>query len=61
MEDNKGTKEIFFFKSHAKNESGKLVPDLLFFKKTLYEVKVSCQIVWSLVSIYLDSPKLAIQ
>ena len=29
-------------KNHAKNEAGRLVPDLfLFFKKTLYEVKAS--------------------
>ena len=25
--------EIFFFKNHVENESGGLVPDLLFFKK----------------------------
>ena len=29
-----------FFKNHAKNEAGRLVPDLfLFIKKALYEVK----------------------
>ena len=33
---------IFFFKSYAKNEAGRLVPDLyLFFEKTLHEVKES--------------------
>ena len=36
-------REIFFFKNHAENEVGKLVPDFyLFFKKALYEVKASC-------------------
>ena len=31
-----------FFKSHAENEAGRLVPDLfLFFKKAFYEVKSS--------------------
>ena len=30
-------REIFFFKSYAENEAGKLVPDhFLFFKKALY-------------------------
>ena len=33
---------MFFFKFHAENEAGRLVPDLfLFFKKALYEVKAS--------------------
>ena len=33
---------MFFFKYHAENEAGRLVPDLfLFFKKALYEVKAS--------------------
>ena len=33
---------IFFFKNHAENGLGRLVPDLvLFFKKALYEVKHS--------------------
>ena len=33
---------MFFFKNHAENEAGRLVPDLfLFFKKDLYEVKAS--------------------
>ena len=33
---------ILFFKSHAENEAGRLVPDLfLFFKKPLYEVEGS--------------------
>ena len=32
-------REIFFFKNHAENEAGRLVPDLfLFFKIVLYEV-----------------------
>ena len=32
------------FNNHAKNEAGKLVPDLLLLsKKVLYEVKASCQ------------------
>ena len=31
-----------FFKTHAENEAGRLVPDLfLFFKKALFEVKAS--------------------
>ena len=30
-----------FFKNQAENETGKLVPDLLVFKKALYEVKAS--------------------
>ena len=35
---------MFFFKNHAENEAGRLVPDaLLFFKKALYEVKASSQ------------------
>ena len=38
------TREIVFFKNHAENKAGKLVPDLfLFFKKALYEVKASGQ------------------
>ena len=33
---------MFFFKNHAENEAGRLVPDLfLFFKKALYEVKAN--------------------
>ena len=33
---------MFFFKNHAENEVGRLIPDLfLFFKKDLYEVKTS--------------------
>ena len=48
--------EIFLFKDHAGNESGRLVPDLfLFFEKALYEVK---QVVCSLVPIYLNSHQL---
>ena len=35
-------REIFFFKNHAENEAGRLVPDLfLFFKKALYDVKAN--------------------
>ena len=31
-----------FFKTHAENEAGRLVPDLFqFFKKALFEVKAS--------------------
>ena len=26
-------REIFFFKNHAKNEAGRLVPDFVFFSK----------------------------
>ena len=33
---------MFFFKNHAENEAGRLVPDLSsFFEKVLYEVKTS--------------------
>ena len=33
---------MFYFKNHAENEAGRLVPDLfLIFEKALYEVKVS--------------------
>ena len=36
------TREIFFFKIHAKNEVGRLVPDLFLFLKKLYmKVKAS--------------------
>ena len=36
------TREIFFFKNYAENETGRLVADLfLFFIKALYEVKAS--------------------
>ena len=35
-------REIFFFKNHAENKAGRLVPDLfLFFEKALYEVKAN--------------------
>ena len=35
-------RNVFFFKNHAENKAGKLVPDLfLFFEKHLYEVKAS--------------------
>ena len=40
LEHNK--RNIFFFKNHAENETGRLVPDLfLFFEKALYEIKGS--------------------
>ena len=32
---------MFFFKNHAENELGRLVPDLFFFQKALYEAKAS--------------------
>ena len=36
------TREIFYFKNNAENESGGLVPDIfLFFNKTLYMVKAN--------------------
>ena len=35
-------KRKIFFKNHAENKAGRLVPDhFLFFKKALYEVKAS--------------------
>ena len=35
-------KQILFFKNHAENEAGRIVPDLfLFFGKALYEAKSS--------------------
>ena len=34
--------EIFFFKNHAENDKGRLVPDLFsFFEKVFYEVKAN--------------------
>ena len=34
--------KMFFFKTYAENEAGRLVPDLfLFFEYNLYEVKAS--------------------
>ena len=36
---NRIQQEIIFFKNHAENEAGRLVPDL--FIKALYEVKAS--------------------
>ena len=34
------SREMFFFKNHAENESGRIVPDLFFKKKkALYDVK----------------------
>ena len=36
------TREIFFFKNHAENEAGTLVPHLfLFSKNALFDVKAS--------------------
>ena len=41
------TRQIFFFKNHAENEAGRLVPDLfLIFKKALYEIKASGLQLW---------------
>ena len=34
-------RKTVFFKNHAENEAGRLVSDLLLFKKGLYEVKAS--------------------
>ena len=35
-------KRLIFFKNHAENEAGRIVPDLsLFFKRVLYEIKAS--------------------
>ena len=52
---------MFFFKSHAKKEARRLVPDLfLFFKKALYKVEAK-QVVCSLVSVYFDSSQLSMQ
>ena len=31
--------KYFSLKNHAENEAGRLVPDLLFLKRVLYEVK----------------------
>ena len=37
-------RNIFLKKSHAENETGRLVPDLFsFFKKALHKVKISGQ------------------
>ena len=34
------TRKLFYFKNHAENEVGRLVPDIfLFFKEMLYKVK----------------------
>ena len=50
------TMEIFYFKNHAENEAGRLVPDLfLVFKKPSYKVKARFP-VCSLVLLYFDSP-----
>ena len=50
----------FSFKNHAENEAGALLPDIfLFLNLALYDVKK--QVVYSLVSIYFDSPQFSIQ
>ena len=49
--------EIFFFKNHTENEAGTLIPDL-FFRKALYEVKLSGL---HLFSINFDRYQLGIQ
>ena len=33
---------MFFLRNYAENEKEKLVPDLLFFKKALYETFYNC-------------------
>ena len=33
--------KIYFLKNHSENETGGLVPNLLFFKKALYEVNAN--------------------
>ena len=49
---------FFFFKNHAENEAGRLVPELfIFLKKALYEVKTSAV---QLSFNYFDSPQLGI-
>ena len=47
---------MFYFKNHAENEAGRLVPDLfLFSKKALYEVKASdLQLSFNYISIALS-------
>ena len=35
--------EMFFFKNHAENKIGRLVPDLFFFKKAFHKVKATGQ------------------
>ena len=51
--------EIFFFKNYAENEAGRLVPGLFLFSKKL-NMRWK-QVVCSLISVYFDSPQLAIQ
>ena len=44
------TREIFFFKNHAGNEAGILVPDhFLIFKKALYEVCSGLQLRFNII------------
>ena len=50
-------KKYFSSKNHAEYEAGRLVPDLLLFKKALYKVKAG---ICSLVSTCSDSLQLGI-
>ena len=49
-------RKTFFFKNHAENEAGRLVPELfLFFKKALYKSKSKWSATWfHLISIVLN-------
>ena len=50
---------ICFFENHTKNKVGRLVPDLSYFLKTLYEVKaISLKLSFN---IYFSNPQIAIQ
>ena len=56
-------RKTFFFKNHAENEAGRLVSDLLLFKKGLYEVKASrlqlhFNIIWQPSTIAYNKNKL---
>ena len=53
------TRQTSFFKNYVEIEAGRLVPHLFLFKKMLNMREK--QMVCSLVSIYFDSPQLAIQ
>ena len=53
------TRETFFFKNYVENEKGRLVLYLFLLLKMLNMRQK--QVVCSLVSIYFDSPQLAIQ
>ena len=50
------TKERFFYKNHAENEAGRLIPDL---QKSYCLVSIYFES--RLVSIYFDSPQFDIQ